>query len=245
MKHQTSFEVQSATQSSGTDERGRHAVCGRPIAAVLFDLDGTLVETDDHAVERLARRLEPVRRLLPAGDTTHAARRLIMHNHDFLNRWLVLLDRLGLDRSIIGLATRLGLLDDRSDGAKLTPVAGTVEMVTRLSASYRLAIVSTRAEADLRAYLDHQGLNGCIQAIVGSDSTKRIKPHPEPVLRALALLNVAANQAVMVGDTTVDIEAARAAGVLAIGVLCGFGEPRDFGNADLVLGSTADLADLL
>ena len=168
-----------------------------------------------------------------------------MHNHDFLNRWLVRLDRLGLDRGIIGLATRLGLLDDRSNRVSVMPVAGTVELVTRLAGRYKLAIVSTRAEAELRAYIDHQGLTGCFQAIVGSDSTNRIKPHPEPVLRALALLNVAAGQAVMVGDTTVDIEAARAAGVLAIGVLCGFGEPKDFGNADLVLESTADLATLL
>lgn len=218
---------------------------GRAIAAILFDLDGTLIETDDHAVERLARRLKRVRRFLPDGDTTRAARRLIMHNHDFLNRWLVLLDRLGWDRRIIGLAMRLGLLDDRSNRVSVTPVAGTVEMLTRLTGRYKLAIVSTRPEADLRAYIDQQGLTGCVQAVVGSDSTQRIKPHPEPVLRALALLNVGARQAVMVGDTTVDIEAARAASVLAIGVLCGFGEPKDFTNADVVLESTADLADLL
>ncbi len=225
------------------DRRG--VIRGQPVAAVLFDLDGTLVETDDHAVERLARRLEPVRRLLPAGDTIHAARRLIMHNHDFLNRWLVLLDQLGLDRSIISQATRLGLLDDRSNGAGLTPVAGTVELVTWLSGRYKLAIVSTRAEADLRAYLDQQGLNACFHAIVGSDSTNRIKPHPEPVLHALSLINVSADHAVMVGDTTVDIAAAHAAEVLAIAVLCGFGEPKDFTNADVVLESTADLANLL
>ncbi len=218
---------------------------GRAIAAVLFDLDGTLVETDDQAVARLARWLQPIRRFLPGGDATHSARRLIMHNHDFLNRWLVLLDQLGIDRHIIGLATRWGLLDDRSNGARLVPVAGTVEMVKRLSRQVQLAIVSTRAEADLRAFLDHYELNDCIRVVVGSDSTKRIKPHPEPVLRALQLLNVTADQALMVGDTTVDIAAARAAGVLAIGVLCGFGEPKDFDGAALVLESTADLADWL
>ena len=77
--------------------RGRvHAALdrGRAIAAILFDLDGTLIETDDQAVERFAGRLKPVRRFLPDRDT-RAARRLIMHNHDFLNRWLVRLDRLG------------------------------------------------------------------------------------------------------------------------------------------------------
>ena len=246
MTHHPSTEIPvSSLQSDAADGFTQPSIRGRAIAAILFDLDGTLIETDDQAVERLAGRLKPVRRFLPDRDTTRAARRLIMHNHDFLNRWLVRLDRLGLDRGIIGLATRLGLLDDRSNRVSVMPVAGTVELVTRLAGRYKLAIVSTRAEAELRAYIDHQGLTGCFQAIVGSDSTNRIKPHPEPVLRALALLNVAAGQAVMVGDTTVDIEAARSAGVLAIGVLCGFGEPKDFGNADLVLESTADLAALL
>ena len=65
------------------------------------------------------------------------------------------------------------------------------------------------------------------------------------VLRALKLLNVAADQSMMVGDTTVDIAAARSAGVQAIGVLCGFGEPKDFDGAELVLDSTGDLADWL
>lgn len=242
-QRQPSRSQPSALPRPAADERG--VLRGRSIAAVLFDLDGTLVETDDHAVERLAHRLEIVRRLVPGGDTTRAARRLIMRNHDFLNRWLVLLDALGLDGVIIGLAKRWGLLDDRSSGASLRPVAGTLELVTQLSSRYRLAIVSTRAEADLRAYLERQSLGGCFVALVGSDSTQRIKPHPEPMLRALTLLGVAADQAVMVGDTTVDIAAARAAGVLAVGVLCGFGEPKDFRDADLVLQSTADLANLL
>lgn len=219
--------------------RGR--VAGRTVAAVLFDLDGTLVETDDHSVARLARRLEPVRGLLPGADATHAARRVIMRTHDTLNRWLVLLDRLGLDQVVLNLAKRLGVLEERTAGASLAPVAGTLELVRQLSGRYRLAIVSTRVEADVRAYLDRQGLNGVIQVVVGSDTTRRIKPHPEPLLRALSLLDVPAQQAVMVGDTVVDIDAALAAGVLAIGVLCGFGERHDFGRADLVLTSTADL----
>ncbi|MEZ4771106.1 MAG: HAD family hydrolase [Caldilineales bacterium] len=238
--------IESVPESRQPAQATRRGVFrGRSIAAVLFDLDGTLVETDDQAVAQLARRLDRVRRFVPGGDTTRAARRLIMHNHDFLNRWLVLLDQIGVDGPVIRLAKRWGLLDDRSNGASLVPVAGTVELVMRLSKQYKLAIVSTRGEADLRAYLDCQGLNECFQAVVGSDSTRRIKPHPEPVLRALDLLNVTARQAVMVGDTTVDIAAARAAGVLSVGVLCGFGEERDFGGAELVLHSTGELADWL
>ena len=45
----------------------------------------------------------------------------------------------------------------------------------------------------------------------------------------------------MVGDSGMDVRAAKAAGMLAIGVLSGFGEERDLRDADLVVGSTAQL----
>lgn len=242
MNHEPLLAV---TTSRSADETGRRLPYSSTLDAILFDFDGTLVETDDRAVERLALRLNRVRRLLPHGDASRAARRLIMHNHDFLNRWLVLLDQIGVDGPIIRLAKRWGLMDDRSHSAGLPPVAGVPEMIKQLCGQYRLAIVSTRAVADLHVWLDQQGVAGCFGAVVGSDTTKRIKPHPEPVLRALKLLNVAADQAVMVGDTTVDIAAARSAGVLSVGVLCGFGERGDFEGADLVLQSTAELAGWL
>jgi phosphoglycolate phosphatase-like HAD superfamily hydrolase len=49
----------------------------------------------------------------------------------------------------------------------------------------------------------------------------------------------------MVGDTNVDVRSAKAAGALAVGVLCGFGESVDLQNADLVIGSTAELGKWL
>jgi phosphoglycolate phosphatase-like HAD superfamily hydrolase len=49
----------------------------------------------------------------------------------------------------------------------------------------------------------------------------------------------------MVGDTGVDVRSAKAAGALAVAVLCGFGEMPDFGDADLVIDSTARLAEWL
>jgi phosphoglycolate phosphatase-like HAD superfamily hydrolase len=58
-------------------------------------------------------------------------------------------------------------------------------------------------------------------------------------------LGVAPSHVVMVGDTTADVRAAQSAGALAVGVLCGFGDRADLKRADLVLASTADLAEWL
>ncbi len=215
------------------------------IEAVLFDLDGTLIETDDQAVVALSARLKRARIFLPQGDPQRAARRLVMWSHDGLNNWLVLLDRIGLDRPAQRLAQRFGLLNDAAEDKVLIPVTGTTELLRQLSGRYKLGIVSTRRTDEIRVFLDQQGLNGEIQVVVGSDTTPHIKPHPHPLLWATEHLGVTPEHTLMVGDTRTDLQAAKAAGALAVAVLCGFGERDDFGDADLILESTANLVDWL
>lgn len=235
--------VSSASRAPNAEPRG--LIAGRAVSAVLFDLDGTLVETDDRAVQHLAQRLSRVQRLLPRQDPLRTARRLVMRSHDGLQGWLTLLDRLGLDAVTQRAAQRLGLLDDNADGHRLVPVAGTTSLLQALSSRYPVGIVSTRRAAEVYAYLQQQGLDGQVSVVVGSDTTRRIKPHPEPVLWAARALGVTPDTCVMVGDTVADVAAAKAAGAMAVGVLCGFGEPDDLTKADLVLPSTADLAQWL
>jgi len=63
-----------------------------------------------------------------------------------------------------------------------------------------------------------------------------------PVRLAAKQLGLPPEQCVLVGDTSVDVRAAKAAGALAVGVLCGFGDKNDFKGADLVIESTEQLA---
>ena len=62
-----------------------------------------------------------------------------------------------------------------------------------------------------------------------------------PMQLAARQLGTPPEQCVMVGDTGMDVRSAKAAGMLAIGVLSGFGEEKDLRDADLVIGSTAQL----
>ena len=73
------------------------------------------------------------------------------------------------------------------------------------------------------------------------------EPAPDPLLHAARELGFEPETCVMVGDTTVDMRAARAAGTQAIGVLCGFGEEAELrrSGADFILPSTADLTAVL
>ncbi len=215
---------------------------GRPVHAVLFDLDGTLVETDDETVARLARRLAPVRPLLPGRDVPRAARRMAGWINERFNGGLAALDWLHLDRPAQRLARRWGLIHETSAEHPLVPVAGTVELVQALYGRYLLGIVSTRSEAEVQVYLAQHGLAGYFGIVVGYDTTVRIKPHAQPLRWAASQLGVDPRNVVMVGDTAADVRAAKSAGALAVGVLCGFGDRADLRRADLVLASTAGLS---
>jgi phosphoglycolate phosphatase len=66
-----------------------------------------------------------------------------------------------------------------------------------------------------------------------------------PVRLAAEKLGVKAEQCIMVGDTSVDIRAGKAAGSLAVGVRCGFGHDGDLREADLVLDNPSELTGWL
>lgn len=217
------------------------------IDAILFDLDGTLVETDDEAVSNLARRLRPVRWLFPKRDPVGAARRLIMALEGPGNSVVSLLDRLGLDDNLFGLGDRLRRLRGLSAPPNFQVIDGVGPMLRELGRRYRLGVVTTRSRRHAQAFVEQQSLSGVVQVIAGREDTPRLKPHPGPLLYAVKELGAPIERCVMVGDTTVDVSAARAAGAWAVGVLCGFGRRQELeqAGADVILDTTAELGKLL
>lgn len=213
------------------------------IDAILFDLDGTLVETDDEAVERLARRLRPFRWLLPGRDAANAARRILMAAESPANSMLTLLDRVGLDDNVLDLGDRLCRLRGLHTPLNFRPVDGVTDALRDLGDRYHLAIVTTRSQLHARAFLSQQDLDELIEVVAGREDTWRIKPHPDPIRHAAKELGVPVERCLMVGDTTVDILSARAAGARSVGVLSGFGQEKelDRAGADMIVDNAAKL----
>lgn len=89
------------------------------------------------------------------------------------------------------------------------------------SRGHPMAVVTSKSDALARRGLEHAGILRFFESIVGFDSTLRHKPHPEPVLTALERLGYGPFEAAFVGDSVHDIEAGNAAGVVTVAALWG------------------------
>ena len=213
------------------------------VRTILFDLDGTLMDTDDQVAERLAHRLGRLHLPHPR----RAARRFVMFLETPGNALMTLVDALGLDGPLMKLTGKLHSWRGLRSQADFRIVSGTNEMLTQLSQRYRLAVVTSRGQRDAEAFLDKHDLRDLFDAVVTRESTWRLKPHPSPIQLSARLLDVPVEQCLMVGDTAMDVRAARRAGAWAVGVLCGFGEREELeqAGAHAILECTPDLAALL
>ncbi len=212
------------------------------IRAICFDVDGTLSDTDDLFVQRVAGKLP---RFL-FRDPVRAARRFVMWSEAPGNFLMGIPDRFGLDDELFALVNWLTRYRRQSWKAFLL-VPGVDALLARLRGHFSLAVVSARDERGTRAFLDHFDLTRHFDVIVTNLTAEHTKPYPDPVLYAAQTMGVPPAACLMVGDTTVDIRAGRSAGAQTAGVLCGFGEERELhrAGADVVLKSTPDLGDVL
>jgi len=219
----------------------------RRVRAILFDVDGTLSDTDDLWTERLAGWFQPVHRVFPRGDAHAFARRLLMGLETPANSAFALLDWVELDGPAMRLLDWFTRHRGNTPSAKYWIIPGVVEMLANLSARLPLAVVSARDEAATLGFLDQFDLRCYFKAIATTHTCRHTKPFPQPVLWAAGELGMHPEDCLMVGDTTVDIRAGRAAGAQTLGVLCGFGTQRELrrAGADQIIATTAALATLL
>jgi pyrophosphatase PpaX len=204
--------------------------------ALLFDLDGTLVDSIELIIGSARYAFDGFDGRAPTDDEWRAG----------IGRPLVTMFRefAGSEPEVERLVKRYREYQMTHHDRLLRAYDGIVPLIHELTAAgHPIALVTSKADWLAKRALDHVGLAQAIPVVVGCDSCTRHKPDPEPVERALALLGREPAGAVFVGDSPHDVEAGRAAGVYTIGVTWGAstaGE-MDASGADLVLHDVSSL----
>ncbi len=217
------------------------------VGAICFDIDGTLADTDDAYVLRVARWLQPLAPFLPERDVSAAARRWVLRAESPVNALLALLDHLHLDQILGAGLDHLHAMRGASAHSSIELIPGARQALERLAEHYPLGVVTARERSSALEIIHAHDIQSFFKCVATARTTLRAKPHPAPVLWAADQLGFPASEILMVGDTAVDIRAGNAAGAQTAALLCGFGERDELksAGADVVLEGPLELADLL
>jgi pyrophosphatase PpaX len=181
--------------------------------AVLFDLDGTLVDSIGLLVKSMEYAYEGRTRRPGVAEWIQLIGTPL---DDMLGRWAADADDVEL------LRARYREHQIAKHDEMTTPYPGTVDTIRALhAAGHPLAVVTSKLEAGARRSLKFIGVEDCFATVVGIDQTTKHKPDPAPVLHALTVLDVPAGRALFVGDSTHDMRAGRAARVHTAAALWG------------------------
>jgi phosphoglycolate phosphatase len=222
---------------------------GRPLEAVLFDLDGTLLDTAADIATALNRALKDHGwRCISPGDV----RRMIGRGSPMLvERAAAAQGRSAADAEksavLESFFRHYGYLEESGE-FEAQPYPGAEECLRSLRrAGLKTAVVTNKHERFARGLLDRLSLSMLIDCVVGGDSFERRKPDPGPLLFACEQLKASPSRALMVGDSTNDVQAAQGAQIPIICVPYGYNEGQDprLLPCDAFIDSLAELPRLL
>lgn len=216
-----------------------------PLAAVLIDLDGTLMDT----APDLAAAVNGMRRDFGLAELPLA--RIAA----FVGKGAGVLIHRALTDDLEGQVEAALHEQGRTsffrhyhavNGQETLVFDGVPEALRRLrSAGLRLACVTNKPREFTVPLLERLGLASCFTVVVAGDDVRAAKPHPELLLTACLRLGVAPEAAVMIGDSVNDVLAARAAGMGTILVETGYNEGEPAGNLRREPGVEAVVPTLL
>lgn len=181
---------------------------------ILFDLDGTLIDSTEAILESFHRTFDVVGGMHPEDDTIKA-----LIGHTLEDMYL----HVGVAPEAVEQYVRTYKEHYRHiSKQKTTLLPGAREAIEAASAVAGLGVVTTKTGRYSRALLEHFGLMDAFEVLIGREDVTHAKPHPEPVLTALERMDAAPKESWLIGDTRLDAGAARSAGIGCVGVLSGY-----------------------
>jgi phosphoglycolate phosphatase len=208
------------------------------IKLIIFDLDGTLVDSLDDLADATNHMLgqfgmaaltrDDVRLLVGQGARRLVERAMPEANPNQVDEGV----KLFLAYNEIHIAD------------KTITYPGVAETIPRLAENYLLAVISNKYESHCKKLLSLMGISQYFSRVMGVDSHPSRKPSPEPLLKLMEELGVTAAQTAMVGDSSNDILAGKGAEVVTIGCSYGYGDISEIQDADYRIDRFPELLDL-
>jgi len=186
----------------------------RDTMIILFDLDGTLIDSTEAILECFHHAFSVHNAPLPSDDAIKA---LIGYPLD------IMFADLGVEEASVWDYVATYKEEYRNISTQKTFLLENArEAVLMASKFATLGIVTTKTAEYSKILMEHVGLMEHFEVLIGREDVQNPKPHAEPILKALASLETEGKEIWMIGDTKLDLIAAQNAGVHSIGVLCGY-----------------------
>ncbi|QOG12313.1 HAD family hydrolase [Arcobacter sp. FWKO B] len=189
---------------------------------ILFDLDGTVIDSTDAIVETFFYVFE--KKQLDLGVNDENIKKLIGYPLD------IMFEDLGVDKRFVNEFVDEYKLRYRDiSKAQTTLLKNAKESLEVASKFARLGVVTTKTGMYSKPLLEHLGIDFYFECLIGREHVQNPKPHPEPIYKAIEQMNVniKENDIYMIGDTKLDLIASKNAGINGVGVLSGYGTKEE------------------
>jgi phosphoglycolate phosphatase len=210
-----------------------------PIRLIIFDLDGTLVDTISDITNALNYAFEPA----GAGSFTpvEAAGMVGEGASKLLQRAA---EKRDLNPGLKELLARFAEFYEAHFADKTTiypEVKETLDMLT----AYKKIVISNKFEGLSRRILDHLGLSKYFDILIGSDTMSEQKPSPMAVFHVLSTLAIKPEETIIVGDSAIDVQTGKAASIRTVAVTYGYGMEGFQDEADFAIKRFSQLVQLV
>ncbi|HEX8390794.1 MAG TPA: HAD family hydrolase [Longimicrobium sp.] len=206
------------------------------LKAVLLDVDGTLMDSNDEH----ARAWVDVCQEFGFSVDYERVRRMIGMGGDKVLPELTGVDE--EDEKGKQMKERRGEIFRERYLPTLKPFPRAAELLRRFSdAGLTLVVATSASKTDMQGLLKQGGLESLMDEKTSSSDAEASKPDPDIVEAALKRAGCAPDEALMLGDTPYDIQAANRAGVRCVAVTCGGWSAEELGDAVAVYRDPADL----
>lgn len=189
---------------------------------ILFDLDGTLIDSTEAILESFGVAYETYGDRVPDEALIKAQ---IGHPLD------AMFSTLGVAEDKVWDYVHAYKMHYRTISCQKTVLLPEAKAAVELASKHAtLGVVTTKTAKYSIELLEHFGLMHHFEVLIGRENVKNPKPHPEPIHKALQKLPKVSEKIWMVGDTCMDMLSARAANVVGVGLTCGYADETSLIN---------------